>query len=40
VQSPTPPVATSYGDRWLNTDTGTLYTWTSDANGDHWVELF
>jgi hypothetical protein len=27
------------GDRWYSNTTGTLFTWITDTNGGHWIEL-
>ena len=27
------------GDRWYSNTTGTLFTWITDVNGGHWIEL-
>lgn len=41
TESSTPPTspAPDDGDRWLDTDTGVLYTWMTTASGSQWVEL-
>ena len=36
--SPTPSSLT-VGDRWYDTNTGIMFTYISDDNGNHWVEL-
>lgn len=39
TESATAPVSPLVGDRWLDTDTGILYTYVDDASGEQWVEL-
>ena len=39
TESSIAPGSANDGDRWLNTASGILFTWTVDANGGQWVEL-
>lgn len=39
TESSTAPTTPNDGDRWLNTTSGILFTWTVDAAGGQWVEL-
>jgi hypothetical protein len=37
--SPDPPLDPQEGDKWLEEDTGILYTYVVDSDSDQWVEL-
>jgi hypothetical protein len=33
------PGSPTVGDRWLDSDTGVLYTWVNDGSASQWIEL-